>query len=154
MVTELLLENGDNWSSTTLEGWIWYTTTKGNNNNEIYFQQDGTPPHFHVNVRSFLERTFNQRWIERRGSAMEFPPPSPDLTPLDFYLCGTLKNTIICHKTTNTGGTERSDWRCHQWYSISNNPDGMSLSSTSLLGVYSGRRWTFWTCTGLRKFKY
>ena len=41
----------------------------------------------------------------------------------------------------------------HHWYSISNNPDGMSLSWTSLLGVYCGRRWTFWTCTGLRKFK-
>ena len=27
---------------------------------EIYFQQDGAPPHFHVNVRNFLDRTFNQ----------------------------------------------------------------------------------------------
>ena len=44
-------------------------------------------------------------------------------------------------------------WTCHQWYSISNNPDGMSLCWTSLLGVHCGRWWTFWTCTGLRKFK-
>ena len=31
--------------------------------NEVYFQQDGAPLHFHVNVRNFLNRTFNQRWI-------------------------------------------------------------------------------------------
>ena len=44
-------------------------------------------------------------------------------------------------------------WTYHQWYSISNNPDSLSLCSTSLLRVYCGRSWTFWTCTGLRKFK-
>ena len=31
-------------------------------------------------------------------------------------------------------------WTCHQWYSINNNADGMSFYSTSLLGVYCGRR--------------
>ena len=34
----------------------------------------------------------------RRGSATEFPPRSPDLTPLEFYLCGTLKNTVYATK--------------------------------------------------------
>ena len=58
----------------------------------------------------------------------------------------------VHHKTTNTGETGRSDWTCHQWYSISNNQDGMSLSSTSP-GVHCGRRWTFWTCTSLRKLE-
>ena len=60
---------------------------------------------------------------------------------------------ICIEKTTNTGGTESSDCTCHQWYSISNNPDGMSLCSTLLLGVYCRRRFTFWACTDLRKFK-
>ena len=54
------------------------------NEKEVHFQQDRAPPHFHVNVRNFLDRTFNQIWIGRRGSATEFPPRSPDLTPLDF----------------------------------------------------------------------
>ena len=58
---------------------------------------------------------------------------------------GELKEHGVRHKSTNTGGTERSDWTCHQWYSIINNPDGMSLCSMSFLGVYSGRRWAFWT---------
>lgn len=68
------------------------------NENEVYFQQDGAPPHFHVNVRNFLDQQFNQRWIGRRGSATEFPARSPDLTPLDFYLWGTLKNTVYATK--------------------------------------------------------
>ena len=29
---------------------------------------------------------------------MEFPPRSPDITPLDVYLCETLKNTVYVTK--------------------------------------------------------
>ena len=68
------------------------------NENGVYFQLDGAPPHFHVNVRIFLDCTFNQRWIGQRGSAMEFPPLSSDLTPLDFHLWVTLKNTVYATK--------------------------------------------------------
>ena len=74
------------------------------NENDVYIQQDGAPPHFHINVRHFLDRTFNQRWIGRRRSATEFPPRIPDLTPL-----GNFEEHGVRHKTTNTGGTERSD---------------------------------------------
>ena len=123
------------------------------NENEVYFQQDRAPPHFHVNLRNFLDRTFNNRLIGWRERATEFPPRPPDLTPLDLYLVGSFKEHGVRHKTTNTGGIERSDWTCHQWYSISNNSDSMSLCSTSLLGVYRVRSRTFWTCKGLRKFK-
>ena len=76
------------------------------NENEVYFQQDGNPPHFHVNVRNFLDRTFNQRWIGRRGSATKFPLRSPNLTPLPL---GNFKEHGVHNKTTNIGGTERSD---------------------------------------------
>ena len=112
--------------------------------NEIYFQQDWAPSHFHDNVRNFLDRTFNQRWMGRRGSATVFSPQSPDLNPSRFLHLGNFKEHGVRYKTTNTGLTERLDWTCHQWYSISNNPDGISLCSTSLLGLYCGRRWTFW----------
>ena len=61
--------------------------------NEVYFQQDGAPPHFHVNVKNFLNRTFNQRLVGRRGNATEILPQARDVTPLDFYFWGTLKNT-------------------------------------------------------------
>ncbi|PNF37781.1 hypothetical protein B7P43_G10765 [Cryptotermes secundus] len=56
-------------------------------------QQDGAPPHYHRDVRAYLDDTVPGRWIGRRG-ATEYPPRSPDLTPLDFYLWGTLKDEV------------------------------------------------------------
>lgn len=72
----------------------------GNIYNEelYYFQQDGAPPHYHRDVRAFLDYNFPQRWIGRRGSASEFPPRSPDLTPMDFYLWGVMKNSVYGKK--------------------------------------------------------
>ncbi|GBN98961.1 hypothetical protein AVEN_89437-1 [Araneus ventricosus] len=52
---------------------------------DIIFQQDGAPPHY-GNIE-FLDTTFPQRWIVR-GAVMAWPPRSPDITPLDFYLWG------------------------------------------------------------------
>jgi len=37
------------------------------------------------------------QWTGRRGAA-EFPPRSPDLTPLDFYLWGTFKDVVYRRK--------------------------------------------------------
>ena len=56
----------------------------------FYLQQDGALPHYHRDVRMYLDETVPGRWIGRR-SAVEFPPRSPDLTPLDFYLWGVPK---------------------------------------------------------------
>ena len=57
---------------------------------ENYLQQDGAPPHYHQNVRAYLDDIVPGQWIGRRG-AIEYPPQSSDLTPLDVYLWGTLK---------------------------------------------------------------
>ena len=62
---------------------ILYFNALSENNNEVYFQY-GTPTCFNANVRHFLDHTFSQRWIGKRGSAMDFPPQSPILTPLTF----------------------------------------------------------------------
>lgn len=59
----------------------------------IILQQDGAPPHFAVNVRKYLDHQFPNRWIGR-GGPIRWAPRSPDLTPLDFYLWGHLKNII------------------------------------------------------------
>ena len=45
-------------------------------------------------MRNFLDRTFSQRWIVGSGNATEFPPRSPDLTLLDFYILESLKNAV------------------------------------------------------------
>ena len=51
---------------------------------ELFFQQDGAPPHFVLSVRDYLNEVFPQRWFGKRGS-IEWPPCSPDLTPMDFF---------------------------------------------------------------------
>lgn len=66
----------------------------------IWFQQDGAPPHYGVNVRRFLDNQFERRWIGRRGP-MEWPPRSPDLTPLDFFLWGHLKSRVYKNRPNN-----------------------------------------------------
>ncbi|KAJ4432774.1 hypothetical protein ANN_21413 [Periplaneta americana] len=68
------------------------------NEDGYYFQQDGAPAHFHVNVRNFLKRIFNHRWIGRRENATELPLRSRDLTPPDFYLWGALKEAVYATK--------------------------------------------------------
>ncbi|GFT11903.1 uncharacterized protein NPIL_425361 [Nephila pilipes] len=64
---------------------------------EFFFQQDGALPHYHRDVRSFLDGILPNRWIGRRG-IVEYPPRSPDLTPLDFFLWGYLKDKVYAQK--------------------------------------------------------
>jgi len=59
----------------------------------LLFQQDGAPPHFAICVRDYLNQTFPERWIGRRGP-VEWPPRSPDLSPLDYFLWGHLKSVV------------------------------------------------------------
>lgn len=59
----------------------------------FYYQQDGAPPHFLTEVRDFLDGRFPGRWIGRAGP-IAWPPRSPDLTPLDFFLWGFIKDKV------------------------------------------------------------
>ena len=57
------------------------------------FMQDGAPPHFASSVRDFLKQQFQNRVISR-GCDVVWPPRSPDLNPLDYWLWGMLKSKI------------------------------------------------------------
>jgi hypothetical protein len=61
--------------------------------NNIWFQHDGAPAHSSYAVRDFLDDRFPQKWIGR-GGTVEWAPRSPDLTPLDFFFWGFLKDSI------------------------------------------------------------
>ena len=55
---------------------------------ELFFQEDGAPPHYALRVGDYLKKVFPQHWFERRGS-IEWPPHLPDLTPMiSFFLGG------------------------------------------------------------------
>lgn len=60
---------------------------------EMWFQQDGAPPHYHREVRTFLNNNFGERWIGR-GAVSPWPARSPDLTPLDYFLWGAVKEEV------------------------------------------------------------
>jgi len=42
----------------------------------------------------FLDATFQNRWIGRDGPT-PWPPRSPDITPLDFFLWGYVKDKVF-----------------------------------------------------------
>ena len=71
-------------------------------NSEVFYQQDGAPPHYHRDVRASLDEKLQGHWIGQR-STFEFPPRSTDLTPPDFYLWGTLKDVVYCKKPATLG---------------------------------------------------
>lgn len=62
--------------------------------NRIIYQHDGAPPHVDANVTRYLNREYNNRWIGRFGPIIVWPPRSPDLTPLDFFLWSGLKTEV------------------------------------------------------------
>ena len=79
-----------------LEDKLWPTISQRPDADALIFQQDGAPPHFGLNVRTWLDQRFPNCWMGRRGP-IEWPARSPDLTPPDFFLWGVLKDKVYHH---------------------------------------------------------
>ena len=62
--------------------------------------QDGALPHFSCYVTDVLNERFLHAWIGS-GGPIHWPPRSPDLSPLDFFLWGYIKNIVYAEKTRN-----------------------------------------------------
>jgi hypothetical protein len=60
----------------------------------VFFQQDGAPPHCGLTVRESLNQTFPNRWIGRDGP-IPWPPRSPDITTLDFFFWDYVKDQVF-----------------------------------------------------------
>lgn len=67
--------------------------------NRMWFQLDGAPSHYSAGVRNVLHEKFPGRWIGRGGPVL-WPPRSTDLTKLDFFLWGYVKDQV--YKTPPT----------------------------------------------------
>lgn len=70
---------------------------------DMWFQQDACPSHTSRVARDVLNDMFPNKWIGKFGP-INFPPRSPDLTVLDYFLWGRIKNLVY-----NTRPTTRDD---------------------------------------------
>ncbi|KAJ8909342.1 hypothetical protein NQ315_005970 [Exocentrus adspersus] len=52
-----------------------------------------------ANVRQHLTENFPGQWIGRQGPTA-WPPRSPDLTPMDYFLWGTVKSDVYSYAAT------------------------------------------------------
>ena len=71
---------------------------------DFIFQQEGAPPHYHLDVRAQLNAIFPGRWIGRASHndspLLSWPPRSPDLTPCDCFLWGYVKDRVYLSHAT------------------------------------------------------
>ena len=67
----------------------------------LWFQHDGDPAHFAHDVREYLNNVFSNCWIGR-GGPVQWPPSSPDLTPMDFFTCGGGEMRCLVYRDTDT----------------------------------------------------
>ncbi|EZA56036.1 hypothetical protein X777_04039, partial [Ooceraea biroi] len=58
-----------------------------------WFQLDGCPAHYGRGPRQWLNIHYPDRWIGRAGP-VAWPARSPDLTPLDFFAWGAIKQNV------------------------------------------------------------
>lgn len=63
----------------------------------MWFQQDGCPAHTARVTRDCLNTLFPNRWIGKYGT-INWPSRSPDLTVLDYYLWGRVKDLVYREK--------------------------------------------------------
>ena len=82
---------------TMLQEKMWPVVSQRQDIDQIYFQQDGAPPHYSTEVRNWLDDHFPNRWIGRRGP-IERPARSPDMSPPEFFLWGVLTDAVYRHK--------------------------------------------------------
>lgn len=66
----------------------------------LFLQMDGCPAHWALRVRHFLNEQYPNRWIGRDGP-VGWPARSPDMTPLDYFLWGEMKQRVY-HTIVNT----------------------------------------------------
>jgi hypothetical protein len=76
-----------------LEQFLFPQFGEDDHEERVHFQQDGTPPYYHRDVRKCLNTCFPGRWIGQ-AAPIPWPPRCPDLTALDFFLWDFVKNQV------------------------------------------------------------
>jgi hypothetical protein len=96
----------------------------------------------HRIVRQFLNEAFPNRWIGR-GGAISWPARSPDLTPLDFFLWGFVKEKVYRLRPTTAGDMKlriRDAFRLVNVHLISKKLRTPNISPCNVRGKYYKNR--------------
>ena len=67
---------------------------------QLWWMQDGAPPHCTNDAKAFLLEKFNGRVISR-GTERIWPAHSPDINPLDFHFWSAAQREVYCQKPRN-----------------------------------------------------
>lgn len=78
---------------------------------DLWFQQDGATSHTVGQTIQLLHEKFPGRVISRFGD-VNWPPRSCDLTPLDYFLWGHLKDRVYVNKPQTTDALKDEIRRC------------------------------------------
>lgn len=66
---------------------------------QIWYQHDGAGAHNTNFINQLLEAHFGDQWIANNGPH-RWPARSPDITPLDFFIWGHIKNQVYARPLT------------------------------------------------------
>jgi hypothetical protein len=83
-----------------MENFFWPELDALSIHEEMWFQQDGAPSHTAGRALNLIAERFPGRVISRGGD-ISWPPRSCDLTPLDYFLWGFLKDNVYRGKPTS-----------------------------------------------------
>ena len=92
---EAVTVNGDRYRAMLNE--FLFTKIEEEDIGNIWFQQDGAKCHTAKAILDVLRPVFEDRFISRRADVV-WPPRSCDLTPLDYYLWGVVKDKCYADK--------------------------------------------------------
>lgn len=68
--------------------------------NNMWFMQDGAPSHTYGPVVAYLNGAYQNNWMGKKGP-INWPARSPDLTPLDYFLWGYIKEKVYVTPAAN-----------------------------------------------------
>ena len=78
----------------------------------VYFQQDGAPPHYGLQVRWYLDHQFPEAWIGQRGPVWSGLPDPPISHPL-ISIFGALEGHGISGKDIGHKSSQGTYHQCH-----------------------------------------
>jgi len=77
---------------------------------QMYYQHQGTPTHYARNITQYLNEQFPDRWIGC-GGPQNWPPRSPDISPLDLHVWGYMED-MVNERKLDTRLITLANFRC------------------------------------------